>query len=221
MAKSTKTQLTKLAAKEKKEQKLIRLYKKQQTWVKWGLIVAIILLLLWMLAFGYASNWWQGPGKASIKETTPTSSTHKAADKTPASSSRINGGGQSGSSSTGTSDSQRSTNSDSNSSSDTDRSSSTTNRSTTNNSSTTTNNTNNTGSDDSSLVEDLTGFYGGLKVGDTIDSVLARADALDIDYDCNIVLIAVQECNFGVGDVKVTTRNLLGTNLLTSIIPNL
>lgn len=193
--------------KELRQKKLIDRLRKEENWMKWGLFGALIIILLLLLFIGYATDWMAGLRKDS--SVTPLSST---LDSTTQGADAGTGSG----SGTGTTSNQGSTaNTGTRSTTDTTRSNTSTNSTTSN---TTTNNTT-TPPPASTPPSSLLNLYADSSVGTSINELLSRANSLGIATSCSDGLL-VQECTFSVGEFKITTKNLLGTGLVTSILKN-
>lgn len=179
------------------QQKELSAYKKQEAWIKWAGLAILILVLLLFLLMGYASDWWQGANKDSLRQFAPTSATGTEANGGP-----------------GTQDTTTTTGG---SSGTTTRESTTTNNTTTNNNNTTTPPTTppNTGPDPS-LLEILAG----INTGDTIDEAIAYAESKGADVDCRTELLILRVCDISVGDDTVTVKGLLSDDIITGISDN-
>lgn len=195
--------------KELKQKKLIRDLREKETWMKWSLIVALIIILLLLLFIGYATDWMAGLRKdsATAPGTSTLDSSRQGSGTTPSSAAPTdttsNGTStrNNGTSSTGT-----------NSATETSRS---------NTSTTTTNNstTNNTTTPPSTPPDSLLNLYADSNVGTSINDLINRANNLGISSSCNDGLL-VRECTFSVGEFTISTKNLLGTGLVTSVLKN-
>jgi hypothetical protein len=217
----TKASLESIQKDQQKERKLLGSIMRQEQYSKWLLIAIIVLLLLLILFAGYATDWLRGlkkddTGTTGIKTsldsaTTPNEST---ADSANSGGGGSTGGG--GTTTTGSNTGSTSTTNTGTTSTARESTSATTNNSTTNNSSTTTNNNTTTPTEQESKLLNL---YADTSIGETISSVLNDASLLGVSKECrNEVLIQV--CDFRDGDLLVTTKNLLGTGLITSITKN-
>ncbi len=204
--KQKKTANTAEHAKEIKQKKVIKDLREKEHWMKWGLIAALIIILLLLLFIGYATDWMAGLRKDS--SVTPVSSTLD-------SSKQGSGAGESSSTPNGTATQNSTSGTGRSATSDTNRSSTTTN-STTNNSTTTNTTTPNT---PATPPDSLLSLYTDSNVGTSINDLVSRANSLGISSSCSDGVL-VSECTFSVGDFDITTKNLLGTGLVTSILKN-
>lgn len=203
-------------AKELKQKKLIDSLRKEEKWMKWAILGALIVVLLLLLFIGYATDWMTGLKGSS---STPLSSTLD-------SSSQKAGTGTTnpvaGSTNTGTTSNQGSTSGSNqrtatgtNTATDTTRSNtSTTNSSTTNNTT-----TNTTTPAPATPSNGLVSLYTDSTIGEPINNILNRAQSLGIAGTCTDGLL-ITDCTFAVGDYRITTKNLLGTGIVTSILKN-
>jgi cytoskeletal protein RodZ len=218
------TELAQIERKQKSQQKLLTALQRREDWMKWLILALIILILLLILFFGYATDWTRGLRKDA------TTSTDAGLDSLKSSGGGTTSTSGSGSGSTattpdtggtgGTSNTSRtSTNTGTNNGSTSTNTGSTTressNTSTTTNNTTTNNNTTtpSTPQPNSGLLD----LYANASVGDNVSSILDRLPSLvGVSKTChNEVLIQV--CDFTDGNATITTKNLLGTGILTSI----
>lgn len=177
------------------QQKELSAYKKQEAWIKWAGLAILILVLLLFLLMGYASDWWQGANKDSLRQFTPTSATGDGAGGT-----------------------------DQNSTTTTPGASTNTVRETNNSTSTTTTTNNNTttpaptppAGPSQSLIEILTG----INTGDTIDEAIALAESKGAEVDCRTELLILRVCDITIGDNTITVKGLLSDDIITGISDN-
>lgn len=199
---------------QQKEKKMMTDMTKKERLMKWLLIGIVILLLLLILFAGYATDWLRGLSKDSATKAPATSLDAAAGgEQSGAGTTDTGTGGGSGTSTQGGSTGQTNTGSSQSrdtSSNNTSKESSST-STTTNNS--TTNNTTTTPS--SSLL----GLLDDISAGDTIDSVLNTASQLGIAAECHNEFL-IQQCEFKDGDFQLSTKNLLGTGIVTSVTNN-
>ena len=183
--------------------------------MKWLLIGVIILLLLLILLAGYATDWLNGVSKDAATKSPTTSLDASTSDDgtTGGTGTDTATTGTTGTTTTGTNTSGTATNTTGTgtTTNNTSRESSNTSSTTNNNTSTTTNTTTTT-----SPSSGLLSLYADSSAGDSISDVLNNAALLGVSKDCrNEVLIQV--CDFTDGNFTVTTKNLLGTGLVTSV----
>ncbi len=191
-------QKTKADLRAVRQKKLIERLRKKENWLKWGLIGALILIILLLLFLGYVTDWGMGLKKATSPLSSDSSQTTNGTTPAPNGS---GGGGSGGGGSSGTStNGQSGTNT------------TTTDRTTTNNSSTTNNNTT---TQAPGLLEML---LSEINLGGNINDVISRANQLGIAVTCTDQLL-VKECTFTVGDQTITTKSVTG--LITSILDTL
>jgi hypothetical protein len=209
MSRKVKPELAKVAEREKRQERLLKTYKKHERWMKWVIIGLIILVLLLILLAGYATDWTRGLNKDSSYKSTPLATSLDA----------VSGEGDTDTANqvtNGTGTTTRTTNGQSNNSTNTAKE--TTNNSTTTVRETTTNNNNNP-TDPSTPSNALINLYTETNAGDNIDGILDLANGLGLTIECqNDILI--QTCRFIDGDLTITTKNLLGTGIITSITKN-
>jgi cytoskeletal protein RodZ len=203
-----------LQKEQRNEQRMITRMVKNEQFMKWLLIGVIILLLLLILFAGYATDWLRGLSKDSTSGTDGVTTTQDAA---------TGADGTTGTGATGTSTGTGSTNTSNTGStntgtksSDSSNTSKETTSTTTNNSSTTNNNTTST-----TPSSGLLSLYSDSSVGDNVSDILKNASLLGVSQDCHDELL-IQVCDFtdGSGNLSVTTKNLLGTGILTSVTKN-
>jgi hypothetical protein len=210
LSKSQTGELAKVEQKQQRQQKLLDTMEKRERWMKWVIIGLIVLVLLLILFLGYATDWTKGLHKDAATNT-PT-----ALD----SASLPSGGTQSGASTVGGSNGSNGSNGGSSANGTTTNSGTakeTTNTSTSNTSTTTNNTTTPAGNPSSGLLS----LYSDTSAGDNISQVLDQASTLEgVTKVCHTELL-VQVCDFTDGVVTVTTKNLLGSGLITSVTNNL
>lgn len=196
-SKPTKESLSKLQAHERKQGKLLHMYRQQRAWITGGAIAILILILLLTLTLGYATNWWQDPSKTALQRF-PTTAAGQETVPTASSGSSGDTGGGSGTNKTQTTTSGQGAN--------------TTNNTTTTTKETTTNNTTTT------TPSTLQQFYDSLGVGKSIDDAKALANSLGISTSCHTEILVVQVCDFTAGGQTISTKNLMSNGLITGII---
>lgn len=218
----SKASLESIQKDQQKERKILGSIMRQEQYSKWMLIAIIVLLLLLILFAGYATDWLRGLKKDDVGTTGIKTSLDSATTANESTAGSTNSGSGSGSTggggttTTGSNTGSTSTTNTGTTSTARESTNTTTNSSTTNNSSTTTNNNTTTPAEQESKLLNL---YADTSIGETISSVLNDASLLGVSKECrNEVLIQV--CDFRDGDLLVTTRNLLGTGLITSITKN-
>ncbi len=191
-------QKTKADLRNVRQKKLIERLRKKENWLKWGLIGALILIILLLLFLGYVTDW----GMGLKKTTTPvTGDSSQTGGTTPASTG--SGGGGSGSNGGGGSSGTSGTSGQSGTNT------TTTDRTTTNNSSTTNNNTT---TQTPGVLERL---LSEINLGGNINDVISRANQLGIGVSCTDQLL-VKECTFTVGGQTIMTKSVTG--LITSVL---
>jgi len=182
-----------MATKKNNEQsKLIEKLKKKEHWMKWAIIAALIIILLLLLFVGYATDWMSGLNKNA---TTPLST---QLDTTST---------QNGASPTPTSGGSTTTTTN-------PGSSTTTNTSTTNNTTTTSQ-----PPPTSQPPSNLKILLDELNAGDNIQTAINRANELGVGVDCTDNLL-VKECTFRSGNETISTKSILGTGMITSVLPS-
>ncbi len=189
---------------ETRQKEQIKKLRGKERWMKRGIIASLGSILLLLLLLGYATDWTRGLRKDN---TTPLSSSLDSLDTaTEASGTSGPDGGSGGGtrSTTGASAGREST------TSSTDRS-----VSTTNNTTTTANPTPNPAPapQPSALLQ----LYSDYSAGDNINEIIDRAGQLGITVECGNDLI-FQTCTLTQDGVSLQTKNLLGTNILTSML---
>lgn len=207
---TSKGTLDQLEKGQRKQQRLLDKMQQREDWMRWLIIGLIILLILLILFFGYATDWTKGLRKdaATTNDAGTTSATGSGTDSTSTTPAGTgSGSGSTGSNNTGT-NSTGSTTTGTNSTSKESSTSSTN----TSNTSTTTNNTT-TPSDNA-----ITSLYKSISVGETISSVLDQVPA-GVSTTCHTDIL-VQICDFTEDGLTVTTKNLLGSGLITSVTNN-
>lgn len=203
--------------KEAKQAKAIQNLKKKENWMKWGLIAALIIILLLLLFIGYATDWTRGFKTASDTPLSTSLDSTKSGATTPTTGTSGSGGGGGNSGTPGTPGSNGS-----NGTNGTGGGRTTTNNSTTNNS-TTTNNTTTTNPPaeaPTNLLDVLNNIYESTGIGSNLDTIVNNAIASGIDVQCENGLL-IRTCTLSVGDQHVTIRGLLSTGLVTSVIRDL
>lgn len=195
---------------KKRQSNLIHHLKKEETVMKWALVAAGIIILLLLLYIGYATDWMKGLKTDS--DTNPVS-TSLDSSKTGDGSGTDTGSTNGTQGTSGTSRTTTNTTTNGQPGTNTTTNNSTTERTSTN---TTTNNTTTTPppADSSNALIDL---YADTNVGDSLDTIIARAAQLNIGVDCQDLLL-VRTCTLTAGDAKVQIRGLLSTGLVTSIL---
>lgn len=209
-----KEQLEKTKKRERKQEKEITAMRQQERWTKIIGAVIVVLLLLLLLA-GYMTDWLAGISKDStLKDLTPTSAAGNAS--TSANEANSTNGDSTGTTSNTSADNGTKTNSSTNSStSNTTRESSSASTTTNNNTTTTTNNTATT-QQPSGIVT----LYSDTSVGETLDSAKSAASSLGIVPVCHVEALVVDVCVFTQNGSSVTTKSVVGTGLITSVIKN-
>ncbi|HTE57937.1 MAG TPA: hypothetical protein VK694_04290 [Verrucomicrobiae bacterium] len=188
---------------ETRQKEKIKKLKKSQMWMKRGIIAALIVILLLLLLLGYATDWTKGLRKD--KTTTPISSNLDSLQGADGAAGAANGGGGTGTNTrTGT---NTGTTSNTGTTREGTSTTSTTNNTTTTNPATPT--TNQPGVLETLLAQ--------VNAGDTIDDAKTLANSLGVQVGCTQNLI-IQTCEFSDGTSTVSTKNLLGTGLITSVI---
>jgi hypothetical protein len=208
------SELSKLEKNQSKQQRLIGSLTKREEWMKWAIVALSVLVLFLILFFGYATDWGHGLSKDSDVDGTGTSlDAAKTADGTGTGASTLGTSGSNGTStngSSGTSSNAAKTNSADNTAKES------TSTSTTNNSTTTTNNTTTPTTPTSGLLP----LYLDTSIGDNISTVVDSLSSLPgVSQTCHNELL-IQVCDFTDGALTVTTKNLLGTGIITSIVKN-
>lgn len=208
--------------KELRQKKLIDHLRKEDNLMKWGLFAALIVVLLLLLFIGYATDWTAGMKNGSTPlSSTLDSSSRQAGSSTPSTTGTgadtnttgTTNTGSTGTTNTGSTSNQR-TNTGTSSTNDTNRSSTTTNNTTTTNTTTTTPPT-----VPATPPPGLLSLYADSSIGQPLTSLLSRATSAGISASCTDGLL-VTDCVFAVGEYKITTKSLLGTGLLTSVLKN-
>jgi len=206
-AATKKVGLDAIAKDQRQERKLIGDMIKRERIMKWILIGIAILLLLLILFLGYATDWLKGISKDDAVGTTGISAANDA-NTTPNGTAGTGSTGTNGTtnngSTTGTSSTNTTGTNSSNTSKETSSTSTTTNNTTTNNTTTPT--------PSSSLLS----LYTDSSVGDNISGLLDNASLLGISKTCHTEVL-IQVCDFTDGNATITTKNLLGTGIVTSI----
>lgn len=207
--------------KELRQKKLIDHLRKEENWMKWGILAALIVVLLLLLFIGYVTDWTAGlkSGSTPLSSTLDTST--QPASSTPPNS---NNPGSTGTTNTGSTGTTTNTGSSSNQRANTGTSTTTdTNRSSTTNNTTNTTNTTTTTTPPPTVPATppagLLSLYADSSVGEPLVNLLRRATSAGISASCTDGLL-VTDCTFAVGEYKITTKSLLGTGLLTSVLKN-
>ena len=185
---------------QRQQKQLLSQYRHNEELLKWVIVVAITAILLLLLLLGFATDWGRGLHKDSVNMPVTTGGgsgtlNSETADAAPAAKTS-GGGGSSTSSTTGTG----TTHTDS---------------TTTNTTSTTTTN-NGTTQPNSGPLQTLLNFYNGTSVGDNIKDVLKQANGLGIATDCHTDIV-IQTCTFDQNGATVTTKDIAGTGIITSV----
>ncbi len=164
--------------------------------MKWVIATAVIVVLLLLLLLGFATDWTRGL-HGSSSGTTPISSNLDSlhSGTTTTTPANTSGGGGTNSTSTG------------------EHSSTTT----TNNSTTTT--TNNGGTTPGQPSSGLLGLLSGISIGDNINDVTKQANLLGIAASCHTDVL-IQTCTFDDGSGTITTKDIAGTGVITSVTKN-
>jgi len=216
-----KTNMVQVESELKKDRKLISKMNNREQIMKWALIILAVILLLLVLFAGYATDWMRGLNKDS-NSVSPTSSqmngasgrTTTGATGSGSSTTTSNNGGSTDASKTGaTSGSTTNTSGTKNTSSTTNNSSKESTSTSSNTSMTDTTTNNNTTTQPSS---GLLSLYADSSVGSNISSLLNNASLLGISKNCRNEIL-IQVCDFTDGNATVTSKNLLGTGIVTSI----
>lgn len=203
-----------LQTEQRKERKMMSGILARERNTKWILIGIIVLLLLLMLFVGYATDWMRGVSKDSSLDAGDTSldATKDSATDT----------------GTGNADTTTNASEGTNTTTGTNRTNSTNTGSSTNRestSTTTTTTTNNNPAPNPSptptptVSTGLLDLYLNSSVGDDVSSILSNAQLLGLSQECHNAVL-VQVCEFSDGNTTVTTKNLLGTGIITSITKN-
>ncbi len=211
--------------KQRRQQKIINDYKRQQHWLLWAGIVLLFLVLFLLVTVGYAYNW----GNTSARRDTlkgPNTRVAAAADA----------GGESvdntGNNQPGTSGVTTSTTDKTSAGLTTNPSSNTTVKetSTTSTSHTTQSTTNTIASipgdasgpspSVSTADDNLLRLAASTDNGDNIILTLDQANDLGVMASCRTELLLVKVCTFSSGGHVLTTRSLLTNNVITSITRN-
>lgn len=191
-AKRSNAELKQIEQKQASQQKQIAAYEKNQRFIKWIAIALLILLLLALLAAGYATDWTRGLNKDSGNGTTTSGSLNSAGQPAGTTGGTAGGSGGNGSNGGGTT--------------------------TTTNNSTTTNTTNpQSSSDNDTLLDELTELYGESGTGGNVNNLIERANSMGIDVDCNSDVIT-RDCTFSADGQSFSVRSLLGTGLITGVL---
>jgi cytoskeletal protein RodZ len=200
--------MTKLDAANRKinqQKTLLTKYKKEDTRFKWTTGIALCVIAILILAFGFATDWTAGLRKhnvSTLETTTNPSGTGSTQDT---------GGASTDQSST--------TDTSSDTTKTADNTTSTSDSNTSSNGSTTASASNSNVS--VGLSSGLASLYTGSSLGNTISSVLQRANQLGLSTSCHTEII-IQSCSFtqSNGTGTVTINNLLGTGTVTSVTEN-
>ena len=208
---------TKAAAGSDKEYKLMKKIAAEERWLKWGMLGLLILLLLLFLFLGYATDWTNGLRKHSAN-TPLTTNLDSATTGDGSAGEQSTANGSTGSTTTTTNNTTTpgtpgtNTNSSTNTTNNTERTNTSSSRTETNNN-TTTNNTTTTNQPPQGLLN----LYADTTVGDTLDSVVKQATELGVDVNCNNEIL-IRNCTFKLGNSSFSTKSLLGTGLITSVL---
>jgi cytoskeletal protein RodZ len=202
---------------QRQERQMIADINAKERLMKWLLIAVIILLLLLILFAGYATDWLRGVNKDET--VTPVNSSldsvKDAANGSAATGTASEASTTGVATNTGTTDTTNaSNNSRASESSSTSRDSTTT--TTTNN--TTTNNPSPTPAPTPNPQPNpgLLSLYADSSVGGNIESILENAQLLGLSKSCRTSVL-IQICEITDGTLTVTTKNLLGTGIVTSL----
>ncbi len=182
--------ITKSDLRDTRQKKLIERLRKKENWMKWGLIGALILIILLLLFLGYVTDW----GAGLKKTTTPITGT-AAQTSSPATTGQTGSGGSSGTNSGSATNGTSGT--------------TTTDHTTTNNTTTTTNNTT------TQTPGPLEMLLSSINLGGSINDVISRANQLGISVSCTDQLL-VKECTFTAGGQTIMTKSVTG--LITSVL---
>lgn len=218
--KSEKGGLAQVQKEQRAERKMLADMASKERLMQWLMVGVVVLLLLLLLFFGYATDWLRGLSKDSAS--TPVTSTLDSASSTntPGSDAAgANGGatntGTGATRATGTNTTTNTTTTPGTGTSSTNTSRDTSTSNSTTNNSTTTNNTTTPTQPSPGLLS----LYADTSAGGDIASVINQAQLLGISKDCRTDIL-IQVCNFSDGNLSVTTRNLLGTGIVTSVTKN-
>ncbi len=187
---------------EMKQKNQIKKLKAREHWMKWLIGVALIAILLLLLLLGYATDWTRGLRKDDTITPTDLTSSLDSLDGASAADG-ASGGTDGGATSSGqnTSNAIRET---------------TNQNSTTEKTTTTTNNTTTPSAPPSS---NLLSLYNDTGAGDNINEVIDRAEGLGVGVICEDQLL-IQVCTFSQDGNSFVTKNLLGSDTVTSILDN-
>lgn len=213
-----KDELSKIEKGQRQQQRMLDTMRQREDWMRWLLVALIIIVILLILFFGYATDWTKGLRKDAATGATNDAATTAAGTDTSANSATPSTTGSTGTgTNTGTSTGSTSNTGTTGTSSTTTGTNSTSKESssTTNNSTTTNNTTTPATTDNSGLLN----LYANSSVGDNISSILDNLPA-NVNKTCHTELL-VQVCDLTEGALTVTTKNLLGTGIVTSITKNL
>lgn len=183
MARSQSKKMTDVEKKNRQQQEELRSYKKREMWIKRAGLAVLALVVLLFLLMGVTNDWWKGAKNDSLHQFTPTSAEGSGLEgtTTPGTTTTTNTT-QPGTTETGT------------------------NSSTTTNTSTTT--TNNNPAESSPTPPTLVEVVQGVADGQTLDDVLARAQAGGAHASCHNELLVFRVCTITSGDDSVTVKAL-------------
>ncbi len=179
---------------------LLDKYRRQDTRLKWAISAAGIIIILLILLLGFATDWTSGLRKdKTAVGGTPLSSALDGTDNNAIDTTGSNGTGS-------TSDTTHHT---------------TTTTNTTNTTNTTANiPTSPSPTPDTPTPSDpLLSLYSDTSPGDSVNNTLHLASSLGLNGNCSTDLL-IQTCTFNAGSRSVTTKNLLGTGVVSGITKN-
>lgn len=191
----------KISSTEKRRQRLIKKLKNREHWLKWGLGVALILVVLLFLLLGFATDWTRGLRRDSRFTSSSLPDSPDSLTSTAGVEESSDGAGG-GTTSTGTTRGSTRNQSSNNSTSEKTTIHTSTNTATT-----------------SQPPSELSTLYEMTKIGDDIDKVRDQANQAGVNSICENNLV-IQTCTFSQGSSSFTTRNILGTNAITSVTDN-
>ncbi|HSX06515.1 MAG TPA: hypothetical protein VLG92_02240 [Candidatus Saccharimonadia bacterium] len=181
---------------------LLDKYKRQDKRLKWVVSIASVVIVLLIILLGFATDWTRGLRKdKTTLGNTPIASTLGSTSDT-----ALNTAGTSGTTNSG-------------STSDTTHHTTSTTTNTTTNNTTTSTTPPNPGSGTPTSPDPLLSLYSDTAPGDSVNNTIHLASSLGLGSDCSTDVL-IQTCTFNAGSRSVTTKNLLGTGLVSSVTKN-
>lgn len=211
-----KTELSQLEKKQRSQQRMMENIDKKERILKWAAIGLLILLLLLFLFVGYATDWMKGVHKDSAvgTTTTPIQGSLDSAKGT------TTGTDTPATDASGTSTTRTNSGTNTQTNNNTGTTAKETNTTNTNTSRTdTVTNNNTTTTTPAAAQKGILSLYANSSVGDDISQLLDSSQLLGVSKSCRNEIL-IQICEFTQDDLLITTKNLLGTGLITSITKN-